>query len=53
MCTDIEQVSNMANWEFVEKHKGECLIDSEMLVMFVILNGEGTTRNNSEWHKIM
>jgi hypothetical protein len=27
--------------------------DSEVLVMFVTLDGEGTARNISEWHKIM
>ena len=26
--------------------------DSEVLVMFVILDGEVTARNSSEWHKI-
>jgi len=27
--------------------------DSEVLVIFVTPNGEGTARNVSEWHKIM
>jgi hypothetical protein len=53
MCTDIEQISYVAKWEFVGKHKSEWVIDSEMLVMFVTLNVEVTVWNDSEWHKLM
>jgi hypothetical protein len=38
----------MTEREYAEKQS-----DSEMLVMFVTPDDEGTARNISKWHKIM
>jgi len=43
MYTDIQQVSNMAKRKFVKQHSSECVIDSDVLVRFITLDGEGTT----------
>jgi hypothetical protein len=52
MCTEFLQVKwlkeNMNNSETMS-----VVSDSEVLVMFVTLDGEGTARNISEWHKII
>jgi len=48
MCADLPQVCNMTEGVYVEKHS-----ESEMLIVFITSDGDGTARNISKWHKIM